>query len=361
MDTLAPKLPRWSAEKANTWYETMPWLVGSNYLPATAINQIVMWSAATFDAAQITKEMQWAQSLGFNSLRVYLHDIPYFADPAGFLNRMEQFLGIAATHGIGILFVFFDSCWHPFPHSGTQPLPEPGVHNSGWVQSPGVAVLRDTARFDALESYVTAVLKRFGNDKRVHLWDLWNEPCNENTNSYGTRDIGQGKKAEIVLPLLAKVFDWARATNPSQPLSAGVWRGGWVNGNPTAMETFCLEASDMITFHTYSNPEMSQKWLDSLKPLGRPIICTEYMARSVGSTFQAILPIFKADEVGAYNWGFVAGKSQTNYAWDSWQNPYGTEPPLWFHDIFRPDGTPYIEAEVTFIKKMTALPNHPTT
>lgn len=348
----SPQSPRWSAEKAQAWYAQLPWLVGANYLPATAINQIEMWAEETFDPAQMEKELGWAQSLGFTSLRVYLHDVAYFADPIGFLARMEQFLDIANKHGIGILFVFFDSCWHPFPHSGVQPLPEPGVHNSGWVQSPGVAVLRDAARFDERHKYVTAVLERFRDDARVHLWDLWNEPCNENTNSYGHRDLRDGKKAEIVLPLLANVFDWARAANPSQPISVGVWRGGWAKGAPTPMETLCLEASDVTTFHVYNNAEISAQWLQSL-PQDRPIICTEYMARSVESTFQNILPLFKQHRVGAYNWGFVAGKSQTNYAWDTWQNPAGPEPPLWFHDIFHSDGTPYIAAETDFLKQIT--------
>ena len=340
---------RWSVERAQRWQASQPWLVGANYLPAYAINQLEMWSAATYDPERIALELDWAQSLGFTSLRVFLHDLAWQEDPDGLLGRVDQVLELAAARGIGLMPVLFDSVWHPFPHTGTQPLPEPGVHNSGWVQGPGVAVLRDEARFAALEAYVTAMVRRFADDPRVQVWDLWNEPCNDNRNSYGTRDLGP-QKAEIVLPLLARVFDWARAAAPSQPLTAGLWRGGWVSGEMSAMETLCRERSDVISFHAYHDGPTTQRWLDPLLADGRPVLCTEYMARPVGSTFQAVLPVFQAQRVGAYCWGFVAGKSQTNYPWDSWQNPYPNEPDPWFHDIFRADGTPYRPEETAFLK-----------
>src|ERR1700745_2395403 len=102
----------WSAEKANAWYSQHKWLTGANYIPANAINQLEMWQAETFDPATIDKELGWAQSIGFNTLRVFLHSIAWKQDPEGFKKRVDQFLGIAAKHGIEPMFVFFDDCWN---------------------------------------------------------------------------------------------------------------------------------------------------------------------------------------------------------------------------------------------------------
>lgn len=80
------------------------------------------------------------------------------------------------------------------------------------------------------------------------------------------------------------------------------------------------------------------------------------MARSVGSTFDAILPIANQERVGAINWGFVAGKTQTYLPWDSWERPYViNQPPVWFHEVLRPDGKPYREAELNLIRDLTGM------
>jgi len=126
-DDAAPA-PRWTAKAANAWYAKEPWLVGSNYLPADAINELEMWQADTFDAKRIDLELGWAQSLGMNTMRVFLHDLMW-QDPAGAKGRIDTFLRIAAKHHIKPLFVLFDSCWDPNPKLGAQRAPRPGVHN----------------------------------------------------------------------------------------------------------------------------------------------------------------------------------------------------------------------------------------
>jgi GH35 family endo-1,4-beta-xylanase len=176
---------RWTPEQAGTWHGKTPWLVGANYGPATAINQLEMWQADSFDAKQIDKELAWAESLGFNSMRVFLHHLLWEQDKEGFLKRMDEFLAIADKHHIGIMFVLFDSVWDPNPRLGKQREPAKGVHNSGWVQSPGEADMRNPARHALLEAYVKGVVGRFKDDRRVQVWDVWNEPDNENGNSYG--------------------------------------------------------------------------------------------------------------------------------------------------------------------------------
>lgn len=323
----------WSAEKANTWYKQQGWLVGCNYLPATAINQLEMWQAETFDAATIDKELQWAENIGFNVIRVYLHDMAWDTDKTGFKQRMDQFLSIAAKHKIKVLFTIFDDCWNPDPAIGKQPEPKPGIHNSGWVRSPHIDVHNDSTKWGKLENYVKDVLTTFKDDKRILLWDLYNEP-------------GNSKYDLTSLPLLQKAFLWAWSVRPSQPLSAGAW---YENKTLTDWQ---LANSDVITFHNYNNTESLEKEIQEKLKLGRPLICTEYMARTRNSTFQTHLPIFKKYNVGAINWGFVAGKSNTIYQWST-PMPDGSEPKVWFHDIFRKDGTPYSADEVNTIKSLT--------
>lgn len=347
---------RWSASKAKAWGKEHGWLVGCNYSPRNAINQLEMWQKETFSPQMIREELGWAKSLGFNTARIFLHDLAWAKDPKGFIKRVDQVLSIAQRNGIGVMLVFFDSCWHPFPRLGKQPDPEPGVHNSGWAQSPGIAVINDEKRFDALKPYVVDVVKAFRTDPRVQIWDVWNEPDNPNFLSYGPRDLGWDGKAAIASKYLQRVFDWVRSANPTQPLTSGPWLGDWASEQTLkGHERIQYENSDVISFHCYGPADDMERRIQQLQRHGRPLLCTEYMSRGSGSTFETVMPVLKKYNVGAYNWGFVAGKTQTNYPWDSWQKPYETEPDPWFHDIFRGDGTPYREDEVALIRSLTGV------
>jgi endo-1,4-beta-mannosidase len=351
MSALVAAEKPWSQEKAAAWYRAQPWLVGSNYIPSNAINELEMWQADTFDAKRIDMELGWAEGLGMNTMRVFLHDLLWNQDAVGFRNRIDTFLTIANKHHIRPLFVLFDSCWDPNPQLGKQRDPKPGVHNSGWVQSPGLKALDDPTQYKRLEVYVKGVVGAFGSDNRVLAWDLWNEPDNLSDSSYSDPH----SKVNRVLELLPRVFDWAREAHPQQPLTSGVWKGDWSTPEKLGpMEKIQIDYSDVISFHNYEAPENFEKHVQLLQQYGRPLVCTEYMARPRGSTFQSILPIAKKYGVAAYNWGFVTGKSQTNLPWDSWQHPYtDRQPEMWFHDIFYPDGRPYRPEEVEFIRKIT--------
>jgi Cellulase (glycosyl hydrolase family 5) len=351
--TAASQDVRWTEKEAADWYARQPWLVGSNYIPANAINELEMWQADTFDPKRIDLELGWAQSIGLNTMRVFLHDLLWQQDAAGFQKRIEIFLQIAAKHHIKPLFVLFDSCWDPEPHLGKQHAPRPGVHNSGWVQSPGAKALQDPAQYPRLEAYVRGVVGAFAKDDRVLGWDIWNEPDNGNGGSY--KDLEPKNKNELVLALLPQAFAWARSAHPTQPVTSGVWKDDWSvpeKLGPGAKIQIAL--SDVISFHSYDKPDLFEKKVLSLQQYHRPIICTEYMARGNGSTFQGTLPIAKKYNVAAINWGLVAGRTQTYLPWDSWQHPYtDREPAIWFHEIFRTDGTPYSAEEVAFIKQIT--------
>ena len=351
---LAEARPRWTEAQAKAWYAEQPWLVGANYTPASAINQLEMWQAATWDPKRIDYELGLAQGIGMNTMRVFLHDQLWAQNPEGFRQRIDAFLTMAKAHGIRPLFVLFDSCWDPDPRLGPQHPPIPGVHNSGWVQGSGMAGLRDRAGWPRYRAYVQGVIGAFKDDPRILGWDVWNEPDN-GADQYK----GQEGKEPLVRALLAQVFDWARAADPSQPLTSGVWQGeDWTPGGRTSpMEKLQLGQSDVISFHDYSWPETFERRVRQLLPYNRPILCTEYMARGNGSTFDGSLPIGKRHNVAMMNWGFVDGKTQTRLPWDSWKKPYVLEEPtIWFHEVFRADGTPYRPAEVALIRSLSAAP-----
>jgi hypothetical protein len=347
---------RWSEQKANDWYARQPWLVGSNYIPKSAINQLEMWQAATYDPAEIDKELGWAEAMGMNTMRVFLHDLLWQQDAAGFRSRIDQFLTLAARHHIRPLFVLFDSCWDPAPHLGQQHAPIPGVHNSGWVQSPGAKALADPSQYPRLKAYVEGVVGAFAKDDRILGWDIWNEPGSDQTDNYPKTELKNTDKVALVAALLPQAFAWAREVNPTQPLTSGVYEVD-TSADESALEEIeriQVRESDIITFHNYSWPEDFKAEVAWLRRFHRPVICTEYMARSVGSLFDLILPIAKQEHVGAINWGFVLGKTQTNFPWESWRHPYVHEqPPVWFHDILHPDGTPYRQVEVDLIRELT--------
>ena len=348
-------MSKWSKEKSYDWYEQHDWLVGCNYLPSNAINQLEMFQKETFDIETNKKELMWAKELGFNSVRVYLHDL-LWSESQGFSERLNIFLDICESLEIKPLLVLFDDCHRPYPKLGNQPKPVYGIHNSGWKQSPGAAIVNGIfeeklkhSEINRLRKFVQEVLTDFGDDERILMWDIYNEPG----------QFGIGDKS---LTLLELVWSWAHEVRPSQPLTSCL--DGSVGDEVIKLNA---DNSDVITFHTYEGEKL-QETIDKLKIHDRPLICTEYMAREFGSTFEFSLPIFKENNIGCYNWGLVAGKSQTHFGWSTILDLHKVkeqgkfiedgdeipEPEIWFHDILRKDGTAYNDDEVKFIKKITA-------
>ena len=356
--TLAPITPttspeRWSAERAQAWYDAQPWLVGCNYIPADAVNQLQMWQAETFNPERIDRELAWAQDLGFNTLRVYLHHALWQQNAEGFVGRVDRFVSICGDHGIRPMLVLLDDVWSPTHALGPQPAPRPGVHNSGWLQSPGRAVLDDESRWGDVERYVVGVVGRFRDDPRVLAWDVYNEPGAPNNDAIRAGEAPD--KADKTRRLLARAFDWTRAADPTQPLTAGVWATPWDDpATLSPLNQLQLGRSDVISFHAYHKPDEAKALSLALRRYGRPLLCTEYMARPMGSTFAALLPFFKEQKIAAYNWGFVAGRTNTIHGWGTWDEPDAGEPAIWFHDVLRPDGTPYDPAETDLIRRLAA-------
>ncbi len=354
---------RWSVDEVQDWYEKHEWLAGVNFIPSTAINPIEMWQEETFDPETIDRELGYAEDLGFNAIRVFLHYLVWVRSPEAMKERMDRFLEIADSHGIKTMFVMFDDVWGKDPNLGPQPEPVPGLHNSGWVQNPGHDQRLDTALYSVFEAYYKDIMNRFSEDDRVLLWDLYNEP-------------GNGKNPpKSSLPLVKKVFSWGRDVNPSQPLAVAVWI--W-DQRYDELNAFQMANSDVITFNTYDPLPQAKEEVGRLEKLGRPMICTEYMARTRDSKFDPQMVYFKEQNIGAINWGLVKGKTNTIYSWqwpreasgDYWSQWHEQiranypqekgevpEPDVWFHDILRKDGSPYDSSEVELIKELTGRGN----
>lgn len=345
--SLTPRA-RWSIERASAWAAETGWLVGSNFTPSTASNQLEMWQSDTFDPDTIDRELGWAAALGMNSIRLFLHDLMWEVEGDAFLDRVDAVLDLAAGHGISVMPVLFDGVWDPDPRPGPQRRPRPGRHNSTWVQGPGATVLADRSRWPSLRPYVEAVLGRFGNDGRVVAWDLFNEPDSPNP-AWAHRD--PAAKATLVADLLEQVWDWAVAVDPSQPLTVGVFL--FPDRRPeraSQVARTALERSDIVSFHAYVADETLEATIAGLAQLGRPLVCTEWLARPTSPPAQ--LAIFERHGVGAYCWGLVDGRTQTKFPWSSWvrRTPEGAP---WFHELLHTDGSPYDPTEVAAFRRLT--------
>ncbi|MBN2295103.1 MAG: cellulase family glycosylhydrolase [Pirellulales bacterium] len=326
---------RWSVERAKRWYAEQAWPCGLNYIPANSISYTEMWMPYCFDADFIDTELALAEEIGFNCVRVVLPFVVWEHDPKAFKKRFNKFLEICDLRGIKVMPVLFDDCAFgndqklKNPWYGKQPEVLKGWYANGWTPSPGHDMVRDPKSWPRLERYVKDLISTYRNDKRVWVWDLYNEPTN-------------GGLGKVSLPLARKVFAWAREVNPSQPLTVAAW-----NRNQE-LNAMIFANSDIITFHNYSGPDRLAEHIRELKKQGRPIINTEWLNRIGGSVPKTCLPVFRRENVGCMHWGLVNGKTQTNLGW-GWR-PGRPDPPVWQHDLFHGDHKPYDPKEIELFR-----------
>lgn len=325
---------RWTPEQAKAWGKANPWYCGFNYIPANAVNYTAMWDATSFSPEVMDRELALAAKTGLNCARVVLQYAVYAEKPKHFIKALDKFLAICDKHGIKAMPTFFDDCnfgVNNDPVTGIQPEPLKGWYAWAWSPSPGHTMVIDERTHPQLETYVKDVLTHFADDERIMLWDLYNEPTN-------------GGLGDRSLPLLRSVVKWARETNISQPITIGTWCGN------EGLNRFCLDNSDIVSFHCYANAEHTRNTCRTLKAEGRPVICTEWMNRPAGSTIADVLPVFAEEQVGCMMWGLVNGKTQTELPWGH-KPEHGEYKGPWQHDIFHGDLTPYDPAEIVLLKK----------
>jgi hypothetical protein len=342
----------WTPEQANAWFAAQPYRAGVNYIPAYAINAIEMWSAETFDPKAVDSELSLAASVGFNTIRVFLNDQVYTADPEGFGKRFETFLGVAEKNGFGVMVTFFTNGGHPEGRLGKQPAPN-GTHNSGWVKSPCLSLLGDEAKWGTLERYVKGVVSKHAQDSRIVVWDIYNEPGNVRSKHVSQKRELTAEEVKAYqancLHLVQRSAQWARDCDPSQPITFGVWAGGDI---AKMFDQTQIENSDVLSYHCYGPLEQQKKRCEALRKYNRPVLCTEWMARQLGSTFNPTLGYMKENRVWSYSFGLVAGKMETWRPWPALVERE-TDPAkraMWFHDIFRADHSPYDPEEIKYIK-----------
>lgn len=323
---------RWSRQQALDWYRGQAWPCGFNYVPANAISYTEMWMEYSFDPGLIDRELKLAREIGFNCLRVVLPFVVWEHDPSAFKQRMSEFLDICQRHGLRVMPTLFDDCvFGPItdPVCGRQPDVVVGWYANGWTPSPGHGLVRDVTQWPRLERYVRDVVGRFRDDPRVWVWDLYNEPTN-------------GGIGDVSIPLMDRVFDCARDVAPSQPLTVGLFRDSY------ALNSLALLRSDIVTFHNYNPAGHLAAEIAWLKTFGRPVICTEWLNRPLGSTVEDCLPVFEKTDVGCMLWGLVNGKTQTHLSWG--HRPGQPEPPVWQHDLFYGDYRPYAPRELDLFR-----------
>jgi hypothetical protein len=358
----------WSADRAWDWYSRQGWLRGFNYVPAYAGNSTEFWQEDDFNEYKIANELKWASDWGYNTARVFLQYIVWRDNPEKYKERIDRFLSIAVKKGISTLPVIFDDCaaykaeylhrwtldgvglgisgepkdrqllqWRQ-PELGLQPAPVPGVHNSVWTPCPGSAIADDPKQYPDLRNYTRDIIGSFGTDERVLMWDLYNEPHN-------------ASRKERSIPLVEDSFTWAREVNPDQPLTICI---GFAFD---PVDQIAAEQSDIVSFHSYSAIDTLKEQVEGLKKLGYPLLLTEWMARTYGSSMKEILPYLNEEKIGCYQWGLVSGKTQTRFPWTTQK---GTpEPDLWFHDIMRSDGAPYDIEEYRLMNKLCKIQEKP--
>lgn len=288
-----------------------------------------------FDVQLIDNELALAQEVGFNCLRVVLPFIVWEHNPAEFNGRLSDFLEVCNKRQLKVMFALFDDCFFGSdtalknPWYGQQPEVVEGWYASGWTPSPGHGIVKDSTQWPRLEKYVKDVISEFRKDERVWVWDLYNEPTNSGM-------------ADYTVPLVAKVFEWAREIDPVQPLTVDVFSGEELN-------EIILRNSDIITFHNYNDSARLQAKIKEMKVYGRPVICTEWLNRPRRSTVSGCLPVFYNEDVGCMFWGLVNGRTQTDLHW-GWRPEMG-EPEIWQHDIFTNEHVPYDVGEIRLFKE----------
>ncbi|EEC49562.1 predicted protein [Phaeodactylum tricornutum CCAP 1055/1] len=375
----------WPEQQAREWYESQGWRQGANFIPSTAANQIEMWQ--NFDEETIQRELSWVSRIGYNAVRVFLHDLVWKHEKEDFFDKVDRFLTLADGLGIRTILVLLEGIWDPVPtytENQSQLPPRPAVHNSRWLQSPGRHVLENKTLHESyLRLYVEQVIGRFGNDTRVLMLDLFDQPENDNRKSYGSygnrvevcqdalgTEMSGDLKAQLIKELVPRLLNWVWSLGPrSVPFTIPAWTAvddnddsnyGKIQGE---LRHLYLNSSDIITFHNYANLTQLLNVLGEIRDVypGRPVALSSFMARESHSTLDPILQRMYQENVWALHWGFVAGKIQTIYPSDSWNIEYSVkkEPLPWHHDLLRPNGTFYSKSEQAYLSSFrSSLPTY---
>jgi len=357
-----------SPQQVWQWYNSHPLLIGFNYIPRYAVNFMEMWIEEKFDIVIIEEELSWAVQRGYNSLRTNIPMCLYEDDCEGLTSRINTFLDVCQRHNISVMLCPLDDCeFGGLIGKESLQEPIPRVHNSRAVGSPGRAVILDPSQWHRVESFIRYVIRTWGGDSRILLWDLWNEPGNSwEFTPTGTRVIDQHAQfEENALRLMELVFTWARQEYPLQPLSTSAWHvpdpffdNIEEDSSPMIalshpIDQRAMQLSDVITIHAYCGEALLRSILTKCSLYNKPLMLTEWMARHADSRFENLLPVLEEFQVGSYQWGLVAGRSQTYLPWPHVAEKF-QDSQTWFHDVLNADGTAHDVEEMAILKNFSS-------
>ncbi len=348
----------WSREKAWEWYNSRPWIRGCNFMGSDCANRVDQWQSYGFEKRLITagREFKAAADLGFNSVRLILQFEVWDREHDVFMRNFDRYLSAAYSHGISSMICFGNDCAVPKdayrePELGEQTV-EPGWHGGrrssphGKLDGSGYSILDDPDKNERFCEMIREIVTKYAHDERVCIWDIFNEP-------------GNSRRGSKSLRYMEHFFEIARAANPCQPLTAGIWQSNSaIAGKMPEIERCAAELSDVISFHCYERLPETVLLLDILEDYGRPLICSEWLLRITGQSVQSIFPLFYSKRIACYNWGLVAGKYQTyepwNMLWEQYDRGEGGSLDFtkWQHDLLRPNLRPYDPVETELIKRL---------
>ena len=351
-------MKRWREKQAWEWYNSRPWIRGCNYMSASCANRIDQWQGLHFDEylEETEKELSLMRDLGFNSVRLILEYVVWEKEHDEFLKRFERYIALLDKYGISCTIVLANDCMPP--KTELWKMPDVGEQHYDWGYHGGRKhsqhgrhncpaphyYFDDEALCEKYFEMVKEIVTIYKDDPRILMWDLFNEPGNSNREG-------------ITMPYLVRMFETVRKINPSQPLTVAAWWFDPKDFHTSELNQYALENSDIITYHNYSTYEEHIRVIKHLKSYNRPIINTEWLARCTGNTVFDNFPLFYLENIGCYNWGFVAGKYQTYEPYEGhwqWYNDDKNAPidfTKWFHDLYRPSHKPYDPKETELIRK----------
>lgn len=353
---------KWTEEKIWNWYNSKSWIRGCNYISSDCANRIDQWQSYQCEERFETeeRELELAQSIGFNSIRVIVEYDVWKKEHDEFMNNLERHISIANNHGMTVMIVLSNECCVPkdaYKETVLGPQHYDLGYHGGRKISPhqsGASTYSIIDEPEIAEHYlemVKEIISKYKSDERVIAWNLMNEPGN--------------RREDKSLGFLKRLFEVAREIDPIQPLAADVWGDVDEKGYPLRnIERVALENSDFVSFHCYGDFCRMVKKVTALKKMGRPLICTEWLCRIRNNYVHDNFPYFFSEKIGCYNWGLVASyKTQYfepyNRIWDELDNPEVDTSNLnvtaWMHDLFRPSHHPYDPKEIAIIKEFTAL------
>lgn len=351
---------QWTVEEANTWYRKYPWIRGTNFLPSNCSSRLDMWQSYHLKEHLecSDRELALAEQIGFNSVRLWLNfDVYYSEGKETFLDILEKYICLCAKHHQSVMLCLaYEEDLHELPFVpkplGEQPI-YPATHFNRPKEKEGKPSWRHYLEIpethDLFIEMVTEVVRKYRDDERIIVWNVWNEP-----------DI---TRKEATLPLLAQLFELVRSLDPIQPLTSDIWAGLDEECKcKSVVQQYSLEHSDVISFHNYSPYEKFIEQVIRLKSVtDRPIFMTEWLHRINHNNVYELYPLMYLENIACYCWGFVAGLTATIEPWNSLWDQYDKDHNVpydftkWQHDLFRPNGRPYDPKEIEIIKHFNEL------